>query len=67
MNDRHERSPEILEAQAGFVERIATDEIGIAALLLAADREKKEDRVSPGAGLLLHKKRGDAVGHSFHR
>jgi pyrimidine-nucleoside phosphorylase len=53
---------EIPAAHAGFVEGIATDDIGIAAILLGAGRERKEDRVAPGAGLLLHKKRGDAVG-----
>ncbi len=52
----------ISASRAGFLERIVTDEIGMAASLLGAGRERKEDSVRPGAGLLLHKKRGAAVG-----
>ncbi len=51
----------ICAPRAGFIERIVTDEIGMAAGLLGAGRERKEDSVLPGAGLLLHKKRGAAV------
>lgn len=46
---------------SGTVQSIAADEIGNAALLLGAGRRRKEDRVDPGVGIVIHKQRGDAV------
>lgn len=37
--------------------------VGIAAWRLGAGRARKEDQVSPGAGIMLHKKPGDHVKH----
>lgn len=46
---------------AGFVTRIDTREVGIAALTLGAGRRKKEDAVDPRVGLMIDKKLGDRV------
>jgi pyrimidine-nucleoside phosphorylase len=58
------RAPLIEPAEAahsGFVERIDAYRIGIAAGLLGASREKKEDAVLPDVGIELKKIQGDAV------
>ena len=38
-----------------------TEQIGISSVLLGAGRAKKEDRIDPGAGILLHAKTGDCL------
>jgi pyrimidine-nucleoside phosphorylase len=48
-------------AESGFVQRIDAYQIGIAAGLLGASREKKEDAVLPDVGIELKKIQGDAV------
>ena len=45
----------------GFVESIQCEQVGIASLMLGGGREKKEDRIDPAVGLVLHKKVGDPV------
>ncbi|MBR5368750.1 MAG: pyrimidine-nucleoside phosphorylase [Lachnospiraceae bacterium] len=45
----------------GFVSGIRADEVGIASLILGAGREKKEDVIDPGVGIIVKKKTGDAV------
>ena len=45
----------------GFVERIACEDIGICSLLLGGGRETKESRIDLSVGILLEKKKGDAV------
>jgi len=52
---------ELKAARSGFVTRIQTDEVGRAAMLLGAGRQKVDDRVDPAVGLLLHKRVGDEV------
>jgi thymidine phosphorylase len=47
--------------ESGFVQRIDAYQIGIAAGLLGASREKKEDEVLPDVGIELKKVQGDAV------
>jgi pyrimidine-nucleoside phosphorylase len=47
--------------ESGFVQRIDAYQIGIAAGLLGASREKKEDAVLPDVGIELKKVQGDAV------
>ncbi len=57
-------APVIAEVKAGsdgYVGEIITDHIGMASLLLGAGREKKEDTIDPAAGIVLRRKRGDAV------
>jgi pyrimidine-nucleoside phosphorylase len=48
-------------AESGYVQRIDAYQIGIAAGLLGASREKKEDAVLPDVGIELKKVQGDAV------
>ena len=45
----------------GFVERIACEDIGICSLLLGGGRETKESEIDLSVGILLEKKKGDAV------
>ena len=49
------------EGEQGFVTEIDTRSVGIASMLLGAGREKKEDEIDYGAGIVLHKKMGDLV------
>jgi pyrimidine-nucleoside phosphorylase len=45
----------------GYIQEIATDEIGTAALLLGAGRAQKSDTIDPGVGIWMKKRRGDYV------
>jgi pyrimidine-nucleoside phosphorylase len=62
---RHTRT--IRTARPGVVARVDAGAIGRAATLLGAGRLRKEDRIAPGAGILVHAKpgqrldRGDAL------
>lgn len=47
--------------QAGYVESIIADEVGVAAMLLGAGRATKEDQLDFAAGITLEKKVGDKV------
>jgi thymidine phosphorylase len=46
---------------SGYLTRLDALGVGIAAWRLGAGRARKEDSVSPGAGILLHAKPGDAI------
>jgi len=48
--------------RAGVVTALGAVRIGTAALELGAGRRTKEDAIDYGVGIVLHKKRGDAVG-----
>jgi len=51
-----------IKAQAsGYVSLMRTREIGIAAMLCGAGREKKEDKIDYSAGIKFYKKTGDSV------
>lgn len=52
---------EIPSPQAGYVERIVCDEIGVCSLILGGGRETKESPIDLSVGLLLRKKVGDYV------
>jgi len=52
---------EVTAHSAGYVQAIHAEKVGQAAMLLGAGREKKESQIDPAAGLILHKKVGDAV------
>jgi pyrimidine-nucleoside phosphorylase len=45
----------------GYVTAIHCEQVGIASMILGGGREKKEDSVDPGVGLVLEKKIGDRV------
>jgi thymidine phosphorylase len=51
----------IRAAESGYVEKIDAMGIGLAAWRLGAGRARKEDPVSEGAGVLLHKRPGERV------
>ncbi|MDT2757079.1 pyrimidine-nucleoside phosphorylase [Enterococcus asini] len=52
---------ELPAKESGVVTKLVANEIGIAAMLLGAGRQTKEDAINYGVGLKLHKKIGDAV------
>ncbi len=52
---------EVVAPRAGYVARFGALGIGRAALLLGAGREKKGDRIDPGAGVEVLAKTGDEV------
>ena len=59
------RAPVVREATAsagGFVERIATTGVGLAALRLGAGRVHKEDAIDHAVGVVCLAKRGERVG-----
>lgn len=45
----------------GYVQSIHADEVGIASLILGGGREKKEDIIDPGVGIIINKKTSDSV------
>lgn len=47
--------------ESGYVAKIQTEEIGRISLLLGGGRETKESKIDLTVGLILNKKRGDAV------
>lgn len=51
----------VLAEKDGFVGELNAYEIGRAAMLLGAGREKKDDLIDPAAGIVLHKKLGEPV------
>ncbi len=52
---------EVLAKESGYIERVDTEGYGIASLMLGAGRNKKEDSIDYGAGIILKKKTGDYV------
>ncbi|WP_163338861.1 thymidine phosphorylase [Desulfopila sp. IMCC35008] len=56
-----DRLEPIVSECSGYVTDIATDEIGLAALLLGAGRVKKTDIIDPAVGIWLMKRVGDYV------
>lgn len=52
---------ELPAKEAGVVTKLVANEIGVAAMLLGAGRQTKEDTINYGVVLKLHKKIGDAV------
>jgi pyrimidine-nucleoside phosphorylase len=58
---RAKNTMQIASPRGGFVSAIRCENIGTASMLLGGGREKKEDSVDPGVGLVLEKKVGDSV------
>src|ERR1700761_3676987 len=52
---------QITAERAGYVEKIRTERLGIASMILGGGRETHEDDVDPAVGLEIHKQLGDAV------
>jgi pyrimidine-nucleoside phosphorylase len=51
----------ITSKKSGYIASLQCEQIGTACVILGGGREKKEDSVDPSAGIVLHKKVGDAV------
>jgi len=47
--------------RAGFIQKMDAREIGLISVSLGAGRQKSDDVIDPDAGIILHKKTGDAV------
>lgn len=52
---------ELLAERDGYIHSADAEKIGSASVLLGAGRLTKEDSIDPSAGIVLHKKTGDAV------
>lgn len=52
---------DILSDRDGYILSCNAEEIGLAAMILGAGRQTKEDVIEPKAGIILHKKTGDAI------
>ena len=52
---------DLLSDTEGYITNILADEVGIASLLLGGGREKKDDVIDPGVGIIIHKKTSDRV------
>jgi thymidine phosphorylase len=58
---RARQQREVRATEAGFVTELKAYPIGMAAVLLGAGRSVIEDKVDPGAGIVLRKKIGDRI------
>ena len=58
---RAKQTAAVRSARAGFISRIACEQVGNACMILGGGREKHEDIVDPAVGIVLGKKVGDAV------
>ena len=54
-------SKKIISKKSGFIEKMDTTEIGLAACLLGAGREREDSIIDFSAGIVLNKKTGDKV------
>ncbi len=58
---RAEKTQAFVARRGGFVRAFKCKEVGLIAMALGAGRQTTEDVIDHGVGLMLHKKRGDAV------
>lgn len=54
---------DIISVQDGYITHMNAEQCGIASVCLGAGRERKEDAVDYGAGIMMLKKTGDFVRH----
>lgn len=62
--EKFPQAPYTLEVKAeqdGYITRMDAEKVGLTSVLLGAGRETKESAIDLSAGLVLHKKYGDAV------
>lgn len=52
---------DIISSDEGYIEKMDTEIIGIASVMLGAGRENKDDNIDMSAGIVLKKKTGDYV------
>ena len=55
------RLVEVYPLRDGFLSGLVAEKIGIASQMLGAGRAKKEDRIDPAVGLIMHKRVGDKL------
>jgi pyrimidine-nucleoside phosphorylase len=51
----------VAASRAGYVSHVHAERVGRASVVLGAGRSRVEDRIDHGAGVLIHRTRGDAV------
>lgn len=54
-------SIEVVAQRLGYVQKIESEAVGRACVILGGGREKKEDSIDPAVGIVLHKKVSDRV------
>ena len=54
-------SHDVLAKSDGYISKMNAEEIGLASVALGAGRETKDDAIDFSAGIIVHKKVGDAV------
>lgn len=59
--DRTQYSYEVKADKSGYIQRMNTQDIGIASMILGAGRQTKEDTIDMAAGIILKKKTSDEV------
>ncbi len=62
--DKFAKAPykaEVLADRDGYIVKMNAEEVGVTSVVLGAGRETKESDIDFSAGLILHKKYGDAV------
>jgi len=59
---RARKNETIRSSRAGFVSRIACEQLGRACVILGGGREKQDDVIDPSVGVALQKKVGDPIG-----
>ena len=52
---------EVYPEKDGYLAGLAAEKIGVASQMLGAGRAKKEDRIDPAVGLVMHKRVGDPL------
>ena len=52
---------EVYPEKDGYLAGLAAEKIGVASQILGAGRAKKEDRIDPAVGLVMHKRVGDPL------
>ena len=55
------RLMEVFPEKDGYLAGLAAEKIGVASQMLGAGRAKKEDRIDPAVGLVMHKRVGDPL------
>ncbi len=55
------RLMEVYPEKDGYLAGLAAEKIGVASQMLGAGRAKKEDRIDPAVGLIMHKRVGDPL------
>ncbi len=52
---------EVYPPQNGYLAGLVAEKIGVASQMLGAGRARKEDKIDPAVGLIMHKRVGDSV------